>query len=61
MDDKERIEKAIRQAAASIWIDNLPLSKEYVEEYRINRLKQIEKNNSQKLVLKRGGLHGKRK
>ena len=32
--------KAVKQAAASIWIDQLPLSKEYVTNYYRKRLIQ---------------------
>ena len=35
---EEQIIKAIRQASASIWLDKLPLSEEYVLEYTKNRL-----------------------
>ena len=54
MTEEERIIKAIEQAAASIWIDNLPLSKEYVEEYKKKRLAELKnKNKGPRLVLMR--------
>ncbi len=30
-EEKQKVLKAIRQAAASLWMDNLPLSKGYVD------------------------------
>ncbi len=33
-----KLAKAVKQAAASIWIDHLPLSKAYVANYYKNRL-----------------------
>ncbi len=56
-EEKQKVLKAIRQAAASLWMDNLPLSKEYVDRYREERISSIndKKNNSPKLVLKRSG------
>ena len=59
MEDIERLEKAIKQAAASIWIDKLPLSKEFVENYKEERINEIKNNNSQRLILKRGGMNAK--
>jgi len=52
MEEKEMTihEKAILQAAASIRIDDLPLSLDYVKNY-INE--EIEKENPKKLILKR--------
>ncbi len=56
--NKTSLEKAVKQAAASLWLDNIPLSKEYVATYykrrRIQRLK-----NGPKLTLKRSGISGK--
>ena len=52
------IEKAINQASASIWLDNLPLSVEYVQEYKNKRLKNVK--NTKSLVLRRGNINGKK-
>ena len=49
IDDKEKIEKIIKQAAACIMFDYLPLSNEYVEMYKRKRL-----NDNKTLILKRG-------
>lgn len=51
------INKAVNEAAASMWIDNLPLSKEYVENFRQKKLSEL--NNIKVLRLKRGGINGK--
>jgi len=58
MEDEEKLKKAIIQAAASIWLDNLPLSKEYVEKYYQKRLEQ-KKEQSPKLVLRKDDKNGK--
>ena len=58
MEEIEKLDKAIKQTRASILLDNLPLSDLYVENYRNERIKEI-KNNSSKLILKRGVLNGK--
>ena len=58
--ENNTLEKAIKQAVASIWMDKLPLSKEYVAKYYERRL--IEKKAQSlepKLTLKRGGKNGK--
>ena len=56
MEDKEeKIRRSVKSAAASVWMEKLPLSKEFVEEYLENRLKKLkEEENNKKLVLKRG-------
>ena len=62
MKEIEKIDEAIRKSAASLWIDDLPLSKEYVIKYRKNRINKIKMNiikNTKMLTLKRGMLNGK--
>jgi hypothetical protein len=57
MEDKEeKLRRSVRSAAASVWLEKLPLSKEFVEEYLEQRLSELRKenNNDKKLVLKRG-------
>ena len=56
------IEKAIKQAAASIWIDKLPLSEDYIKSYYEKRLDSFRSvnNNYPKLILKRGNKNGRR-
>ena len=55
MEDKEENIRSVKSAAASVWMEKLPLSKEFVEEYLENRLKKLkEEENNKKLVLKRG-------
>ena len=56
MEEKERLEKIIKQVAASIWLDNLPLSREYIEKYKKERLIII---NHSKTLVKRGEINGK--
>ena len=46
------LKKAIIQAYASIKMDDLPLSKEYVLNYTARRIKELKEEP--KLVLKRG-------
>ena len=62
MKDKEtNLEKAIRQASASLWLDGLPLSKEYVENYKNRRIGiQKKEATGPRLVLKRGVKNGRR-
>ncbi len=60
MEDEEKLRKAIMQAAASLWIDHLPLSKEYVDEYYQKKIQEIkQKKENPSLILKRGGKNGK--
>lgn len=56
MTEEEKLKKAILQAAASIWLDDLPLSEEYVEEYYRKRLEELHKKKEEGpiLRLKRG-------
>lgn len=56
MDEKEKLEKAIRQAAASIWLEGLPLSKDFIEDYKLKRMKEF---NNKSLILRRGGSNAK--
>ena len=61
MEDRERqLDKAIKQAAASVRMDNLPLSQNYVNNYRCRILKKL--HEGRKLTLKRcdNGLRPKR-
>jgi hypothetical protein len=56
MNEEEKIKKAVKEASASLWIDKLPLDKEYVEAYlekRLNDLENTEEKGKAK-VLKRG-------
>ena len=56
MEDKEeRIRRSVRSAATSVWLEKLPLSKEFVEEYLNKRLSELKKeeNSGKRLVLKR--------
>lgn len=57
--DNTQLQKAIRQAAASIWMDKLPLSKDYVAKYYARRLVEKKQTNGPKLSLKRGDKGGK--
>ena len=57
MEDKEeKLRRSVRSAAASVWLEKLPLSKEFVEEYLEQRLSELrkEENKDKQLVLKRG-------
>ena len=54
----KNIEKKINEAAASIWLDKLPLTKEYVDSYKE---KKVNKKNYKILTLKRGIFNGKRR
>lgn len=56
MDEKEKLEKAIRQVAASIWLEGLPLSKDFIEDYKLKRMKEF---NNKSLILRRGGFNAK--
>ena len=56
MEDKEKLKKIVLQAASSLWIDKLPLSKEYVKDYYDKRVEELDK--APKLVLKRGDKNG---
>lgn len=58
-EEVKKIDLAIKQAAASIWLDNLPLSKEYVEKYREEKINKY--NNCKKYVLRRGIKNVKRR
>ena len=51
-EDKERLLRAIKEAAASVRMEHLPLSDEYIENYTKKRLEEIE--NKKGMVLKRG-------
>ena len=52
MEDREiQLEKAIKQAAASVRMDNLPLSQNYVNNFRWRMLKKF--REGKKLTLKR--------
>lgn len=59
MKEVRKIEKAIRESAASMWLDNLPLSKEYVANYRKEKIKGLK--SVKVLKLNRGGMGGIRK
>lgn len=56
MEEIERLEKKIKEAKASILIDNLPLSEEYVLKYKNDRINKIK--NTKTLILKRGNING---
>ena len=53
-EEKERLLKIIKEAAASVRMEKLPLSSEQIEEYTRRRLEQLENGKSNRLVLKRG-------
>lgn len=62
MGNNTTLKKAIRQAAASIWMDNLPLSKEYVAKYYRKRvLAKCKRYSGPKLTFKRGVSRGTKK
>ena len=59
MDEEKRLEKAIKEAAASVLMEKLPLSREYVLNYYNKKLSELKSKESDKqLVLKRGGKNG---
>ena len=60
MSEEEKIKKAVIEAASSILLDKLPLSKSFVDEFLDRKLKEI-KDKEEKgpvLVLKWGDLYG---
>jgi len=57
MNKVEKIEKAIKEARASILLDSLPLSDDYVANYKKERINEIK--NTKVLKLKRGSINGK--
>ena len=59
MEEKEKILKAIKEAAASVRMEHLPLSDEFIEEYTRKRLEQLEKKDSKVRSLKRGVLNAR--
>lgn len=59
MDEDKRLQKAIKEAAASVLLEKLPLSKEYVEDYYIKKLSEMKNEEGAKLVLKRGDKSGR--
>ena len=50
---EKKIKKAAEQAAASLWIDKLPLSETYVKRY-IEKQLASRKTSRYSLVLKKG-------
>ena len=56
----KRLQQAIKQAAASVWMERMPLSKEYVVNYYKRRLAEQKKTESPKLTLKRDDNHGRK-
>ena len=54
----KRLQQAIKQAAASVWIERMPLSKEYVVNYYKRRLAEQKKTDGPKLTLKRNDNNG---
>ena len=56
----KRLQQAIKQAAASVWMERMPLSKEYVVNYYKRRLTEQKKTEVPKLTLKRDDKNGRR-
>ena len=51
-EEKERLLRAIKEAAASVRMEHLPLSDNFIENYTKKRLEEID--NQKSMVLKRG-------
>ena len=51
-EEQEKILKAIKEAAASVRMEHLPLSDEFIENYTRKRIDEL--NNKKRMILKRG-------